>query len=274
MKKVLFVILVVSIGAFADDSKISTDLKGHGGESLDVIVQYKTPPGQSHPNHIQRDHGRVKRDLPLIDGFSASIPASSLSDLSNDPDVKFISPDRPVSGALVYSTEAASASYAWNFGFDGSKIGVAVIDSGISSAPDFNKRNAQATRIAYSENFVAGSSTTEDLYGHGTHVASIIAANGAASTCASCFRTFKGMAPDANLISLRALDEHGAGRDSFVIAAINRAIELKSQYNIRVINLSLSRPVYDSYLFDPLCRAVERAWNAGIVVVVAAGNDG
>src|SRR5581483_11130882 len=59
-----------------------------------------------------------------------------------------------------------------------------------------------------------------------------------------------------------------------VIAAIQRAIQLQSQYNIRVINLSLGRPVFESYLDDPLCQAVQQAWNAGIVVVVAAGNDG
>ena len=64
------------------------------------------------------------------------------------------------------------------------------------------------------------------------------------------------------------------GTDSQVIAAIQMAIQLKSTYNIRVINLSLGRPVYESYKLDPLCQAVEQAWKAGIVVVVAAGNDG
>ena len=77
-----------------------------------------------------------------------------------------------------------------------------------------------------------------------------------------------------NLINLRVLDQNGAGTDSQVIAAIQTAIQLKSKYNIRVINLSLGRPVYESYTLDPLCQAVEQAWKAGIVVVVAAGNDG
>ena len=76
------------------------------------------------------------------------------------------------------------------------------------------------------------------------------------------------------LINFRALDKNGAGTDSAVISAINQAIALKSKYNIRVINLSLGRPIYESYTLDPLCQAVEKAWQAGIVVVVAAGNDG
>jgi serine protease AprX len=77
-----------------------------------------------------------------------------------------------------------------------------------------------------------------------------------------------------NLIDLRALDMNGAGTDSTVIAAIQQAIALKNTYNIRVINLSLGRGIPVSYTQDPLCQAVESAWKAGIVVVVAAGNYG
>ena len=84
----------------------------------------------------------------------------------------------------------------------------------------------------------------------------------------------RGIAPNANLISLKALNDTGVGTDSAVIAAIQQAIALKSQYNIRVLNLSLGRPVTTSYTKDPLCQAVQAAWRAGIVVVVAAGNDG
>ena len=68
--------------------------------------------------------------------------------------------------------------------------------------------------------------------------------------------------------------QNGMGSESAVIQAINQAILLKNLFNIRVINLSLGRPVLESYTQDPLCRAVEAAWRAGIVVVVAAGNEG
>ena len=129
-------------------------------------------------------------------------------------------------------------------------------------------------RIVYSQNFVSGRTDALDHYGHGTHVAGLIAGNGAESTGAQYFRTFRGAAPNANIVNLRVLDENGAGTDSAVIAAIGRAIALKNTYNIRVINLSLGRPIYESYTLDPLCQAVEKAWKAGIVVVVAAGNDG
>ena len=86
--------------------------------------------------------------------------------------------------------------------------------------------------------------------------------------------TYAGMAPNVNLINLRVLDQNGAGTDSEVIAAIQQAIALKSTYNIRVINMSLGRPIFESYTLDPVDQAVEAAWKAGIVVVVAAGNNG
>src|SRR5207253_1247149 len=82
------------------------------------------------------------------------------------------------------------------------------------------------------------------------------------------------IAPNANLINYRVLDANGAGTDSYVIAAIQQAINSRASYNIRIINLSLGRPVYETYTRDPLCQAVESAWKAGIVVVVAAGNEG
>src|SRR5713226_8693266 len=126
----------------------------------------------------------------------------------------------------------------------------------------------------YNQNFDPSASTTSDLYGHGTHVAAIIAGNGGSSTCGNCDVTFRGIAPNANLINLRVLDQNGSATDSTVIAGIQQAIVLKNLYNIRVINLSLGRGIFESYTLDPLCQAVEQAWKAGIVVVVAAGNYG
>jgi serine protease AprX len=87
-------------------------------------------------------------------------------------------------------------------------------------------------------------------------------------------RGFGGVAPDANIVNLKVLGANGNGTDASVIAGIDQAIALKSKYNIRVINLSLGRPIAQSYKTDPLNQVVEAAWKAGIVVVVAAGNDG
>ena len=126
--------------------------------------------------------------------------------------------------------------------------------------------------LAYNQTFVTNDA--HDYYGHGGHVAGIIAGNGSSSTGSGFTKNFKGIAPNANLINLKVLDGNGNGTDSNVIKAIQTAIALKKTYNIRVINLSLGRPVFESYTLDPLCQAVEAAWKAGIVVVAAAGNEG
>jgi len=138
---------------------------------------------------------------------------------------------------------------------------------------DLQTANMSGPRIVYSESFVPGDSSTNEGYGNGTHVAGIAAGNGHDSAL-GYDEQYVGMAPNANIINLRVLDANGSGDDASVIAAIDRGIQLQSQYNIRVINLSLGRPVYESYTIDPLCQVVESAWQAGIVVVVAAGNMG
>jgi serine protease AprX len=115
----------------------------------------------------------------------------------------------------------------------------------------------------------------DDNFGHGTHVAGILAGDRQDSTGSQFTRTFTGIATGADLIALKVLDQNGNGTDSSVIQGVQAAVALKSQYNIpMVINLSLGRPVWESYKLDPLCQAVEQAWKSGIVVVVAAGNYG
>jgi serine protease AprX len=162
---------------------------------------------------------------------------------------------------LDYYTGTIHAQVAWQLGYDGTGVGVAVIDSGIVDIPDLH---GQQSRIIYSQDFVGGGAV--DKYGHGSHVAGIVGGGGKNSTGSQYSYTFKGVAPNVNLIDLRVLDQNGQGTDSNVIAAIYTAIALKSQYNIQVINLSLGRPVYESYALDPLCLAVEpslEGWNRG-----------
>ena len=108
-----------------------------------------------------------------------------------------------------------------------------------------------------------------DDYGHGTHVAGIIAGSGYDSDGR---RT--GVAPGAKLLGLKVLDGEGHGYVSDVIAAIDYAISVRSTYNVRVINLSVASGVFESYWHDPLTLAARRAVDAGIVVVAAAGNLG
>ncbi len=117
--------------------------------------------------------------------------------------------------------------------------------------------------------------TVYDQCGHGTHVAGIIAGDGAASADPQkCYRHFYGIAPKAGLVDVRVLDKNGQTDVSTVIAGIQWVTAHKNAYGIRVLNLSLGHPVGESYTTDPLCQAVESAWKDGIVVVCAAGNNG
>ncbi|HEY6988229.1 MAG TPA: S8 family serine peptidase, partial [Bryobacteraceae bacterium] len=234
---------------------------------MDVIVRYRHQPNELQRRRVANFGGRFKKQLHLINGESYTVSVGSLEALAADPDVASIVPDRKVHMLLDNTAAAVHAAVAWNnYGLDGSGIGVAVIDSGISDHSDL--QGANGIRIVFRDNFVG--TDANDHFGHGEHVAGIIAGNGGDSKCSICSRNFVGIAPNVNLIDLRVLDENGEGSDSAVIAAIDEAIQLRDQYNIRVINLSLGRPVFESYQDDPLCQAVEAAWRAGIVVVVAA----
>jgi serine protease AprX len=259
--------------------KIARDIQRSNSKALiDVIVQFKVTPRTEHYLRMSQRGAVVKTKLHGIRAAAFRIPAFRIAELEKDPDILYVTPDRPThlrnSSEENFSTAVQADMAAQIYSLDGTGIGIAVIDSGVADHPDLH--NASGTsRVVYSQSFVAGDTTTVDTYGHGTHVSGIAAGNGAASAPGSGYATqFMGMAPNANIINLRVLDRNGSGTDSQVIAAIQQAIQLQSQYNIRVINLSLGRPVFESYTLDPLCQAVEQAWNAGIVVVVAAGNTG
>jgi len=260
----------------ARSPKLSKDLDANGGRStVDVVVQFSRPLQAKDHERIGARGGRLNVELPIIHGAAYTIPSGALEDLAADPDVAYISPDRHVIALLDYTDATVGSDIAQKNGWDGTGVGIAVIDSGINSVRDLQDQSSSSTtRIVYNQSFISGTTSTTDQYGHGTHVAGIIAGNAASSTGSGYTRSFYGIAPHANLINLRVLDGNGVGTDSAVVAAIDRAIKLKNQYNIRVINLSLGRPVFESYTIDPLCQAVERAWQAGIVVVVAAGNEG
>jgi subtilisin family serine protease len=151
---------------------------------------------------------------------------------------------------------------------NGTGIGIAILDSGIYTSHHSLRSSTYQSRVVANVDFT-GEGTTADLDGHGTHVASLAAGNSDIS-----YGSYTGIAPAANLINVRVLNSQGQGSTSGVIAGIDWCVSNKAQYNIRVMNISLGTTAVDSYLDDPLCLAVRRAFSAGIVVCVAAGNLG
>jgi serine protease AprX len=247
----------------------------HSDNTVDVIIQFAQKPLAEHFQMMAAHGGRLKHSFKHLKGAAYRLPVQMLEVLENLPGVAYVAPDRPNKSFSDpdYYREAVMADVAQTqYGLDGTGVGVAIIDSGIYPHPDL-QNSSGSSRIVYSQSFVPGEPSANDAYGHGTHVAGIVGGNGSLSNLAYS-QNYQGIATNVNLVNLRVLDENGEAADSTVIAAIETAIELKSTYNIRVINLSLGRPVYESYTLDPLCQAVEAAWQAGIVVVAAAGNSG
>jgi serine protease AprX len=241
------------------------------GEIVDVIVQFKHKPHSEHFRKVEGLGGALERQLHSVKGGHFQLPLSAVQALASDPEVAYISPNRKTHTSSVdYYRQTVGADIANFNGWNGQGITVAVIDSGISDHPDLHDSLGNS-RVIYNESFVSTESPA-DLFGHGTHVAGIIAGNGGSSQN-DAYQVL-GVSPNVYLVNLKVLDQNGTGTDAQTIAAIDRAIALKDQYNIRVINLSLSRGVRESYTLDPLCQAVEAAYQAGIVVVVAAGNAG
>jgi serine protease AprX len=212
---------------------------------------------------------RVLRRFENINGYAVSISPNSLAQLAALPNITRVSMDQKVglTNDLNYVTLGADIARK-NLGLNGHDVVVAVLDSGIANHPDVGGRLLTEVEIVGRESGYA------DYFGHGTHLAGIIAGNAHESSDGKSFRRFYGIAPEAKLVSVRVLGRDGTGYVSDVIAGIDWVIKYRANYKIRVLNISLGQAIEQSYATDPLCIAVEKAWKAGIVVVVSAGNFG
>ncbi len=200
---------------------------------------------------------------------------NTTGDLSANPGGSF----DPVTdmGSLYSIARIIGADASWNAGYTGAGVDVAVIDTGISPVSGLTSGNVvNGPDLSFDSQSPA--LTNLDALGHGTHMASIIAgrdAAGAPSSYADPTR-FAGIAPDARLVSVKVGASDGAVDVSQVIAAVTWVTEHAHTdgLNIRVLSLSYGTDATTWKSDDPLAYAVEQAWNAGIVVVAAAGNDG
>lgn len=240
-------------------------------QEVAVIVQ-KAGQGNRLEARVAGSGGQVTQDLHIINAFAARMTAGEAVALSGDSDVRWVSLDAaversgkpaptPTPTPITTNTylDTTGARQVWNMGITGSGIGVAVIDSGIT--------NSQDLPLVRSASFNPNSTMVVDVYGHGTHVAGIIANRGVLS-----YNKFKGVAPGASLISLKVSDETGMAYESDVVAALQWIYDNKAQYNIRVANVSLNSTVEQSYNTSPLAAACEIVWFSGVVVVVSSGN--
>lgn len=256
---------------------LSDDLLGHKARRTSARARVIVHGDDATLEALARRHGvRILRKL--AGGAVLAANSRELEALTADNEVDHLSGDTLVQSWMSVSDKATAADQTRAgvsgllgigaiAGVTGQGIGVAIVDSGISAHP------ALANKVAANVSFVTGDPLVTDPFGHGTHVAGAIA--GAASAAKNVTTLYTGgIAPGAKLINVRVLGADGVGLTSDVIAGIDWVVQNRARYNIRVMNLSLGHPVMEPVATDPLCEAVERAVQAGIVVVAAAGNYG
>ena len=273
-----------------------------------LVLSYDTldPDLGSLRRAILDAHGSVYYKFSSVNGLLVMLPAASVVSIARRSDVEVMSPNRPTARtrSFLESITGAAAVRTLPTPYDGSGVGIAVLDSGVMATHKAFADASGASRVKKSVNVRQLSSaiatlweagqdygnavdpgspgrqllerivdssgdTFQDPFGHGTVVASV-----AAGRAVPGGPDATGVAPNASLIDVRVLDDRGIGEVADALAAFDWVLYHAQEYNIRVVNVSFAADSTTSYLVDPLCRAVRNTVAAGVVVVVAAGNFG
>jgi serine protease AprX len=275
------------------DPRIASLAARHPQQAIETIVQFKGGVSLARARWlVGHVHGRVIAELHIINALAVKLPAERARWLAANTAVHAVSldavvksegkpgldrlPRKPGALNIIPSTydQTLGVVTSGPGAHTGAGVGVAVIDTGIDGElPDF--QGANGSRVIATAVTNPHATTATDGYGHGTDVAGIIGGNGNNRSPSDKLKgEYVGVAPDANLISIKASDENGNATVLDVIYGLQFAVDHKAQYNIRVLNMSLDSQTPQSYTTDPLDAAAEAAWMHGITVVVAAGNQG
>ncbi len=264
-----------------EGDKISPDLRemlkttSSRRDRVSLILQAEDLKNAKLSALLKSNGVRVGARFPQLGAIKIEATLGFLEKLAASGSTRYISLDRKVQ-ALGHLTATSGADLARSitatstpaYTLDGTGLGIAILDSGLDQGHvAFLGRNGQS-RIVVNQDFT-GENRVDDPYGHGTHVASIAAGNGRIG-----YGAYRGIAPNANIVNLRVLNSQGAGTVSSTLSALDWLLTNHAAYNIRVVNMSLGTSAVDSYKNDPICRAVRRLVDAGIVVAAAAGNNG
>jgi subtilisin family serine protease len=261
------------------------------GSRAAVVVRTLAGSESQVSAEVARLGGTVTARLGIIHGFAATMSRAAIEALRADPTVVSISPDAPLSPAsdgydasgdvnsMASTTDYSGATAWWRAGYTGAGVDVVLIDTGVAPVDGLNATNKVVYGPDLSVESQASNLTNLDTFGHGTFMAGLIAGHDASlqspydQAPASAYR---GMAPDARIVSIKVGSADGGTDVSQVIAAIDWVVQHAHDpgFNMRVINLSYGTNSTQSYVLDPLAYAAEVAWNNGIVVVAAGGNYG
>ncbi len=241
---------------------------------------------------VNSSGGRVVAVQRSLSTVVVEVPAAGVRGLARVPGVRHVSPDRSVRatalgfspssqpGSMTNVTRLTGANTLWKLGYTGAGVDIALIDSGV--APVAPLKDPGKVVVGPDLSFESQDPDLRylDTYGHGTHMAGIMAGREVGRSTGASYATdesnFYGMAPDARVVSLKLADHDGAVDVSQVIAAVDWVVQHRASngLNIRILNLSYGTKSGQDAQSDPLSWAAEVAWQRGIVVVSSAGNDG
>ncbi|MBW3658418.1 MAG: S8 family serine peptidase [Actinobacteria bacterium] len=272
----------VAAPAASVDPAIAAALDADG--TVAVVVQVRDGDIAAVRELVTRHGGTVSVDLPIVDGFGATVTRDALAALADVPGITVTldgeidvslesllgSGDGGTTEESTGPTTPADTSYVQtigahrlhNKGVTGAGVGIAIIDTGVSEVGDLTGRIQGAVDLS-------GEGDHVDRFGHGTFIAGVAAGSGAASK-----GEHAGVAPGAHIVPVKIAGRDGSADVTHVLAGIQYVVSFKDDHDIGVLNLSLGTNSTQSWKTDPLNYAVQRAWDAGIVVVVSGANLG
>jgi serine protease AprX len=241
-----------------------------------VVVLEERGAGQAPEAAVRALGGHVAQQLPLVQGFSARVPGRAIAALRHAHGVRVVTRDRRLTVRSTATSGvdpaasldvAATTVNADTVPSDGAGVDVALLDTGVARVPGLAGRVVDGPD--FSADALDAAHRSVDAFGHGTHMAGIIAGFDTAFG-------FSGIAPGARVVNVRVADHDGETSLIRLLAGIDWVVRNahRDGLNIRVLSLSLGGPVAGGYKTDPLAYATEQAWKRGVAVVVAAGNSG
>jgi serine protease AprX len=255
------------------DAALLQVAESEAGSSLSIIVRERRPSSSVAEDLVEELGGRVTHELTIVGGFSADVPGSAVATLAGSDAVARVWGDARVSVDAVDmgKFDTWPPNTIWQKAirlpqvpkaYTGAGVTVALLDTGVSRVPDLGNR--VLARVDFTPEHDG-----YDSYGHGTHMAGIIAGDGTSSRGG-----WMGTAPGASIVSVKVAGADGSTDVSVVLAGLEWIVDHQAEYDIRVLNLSFGTDSTQPYEVDPLNYAVERVWFSGIMVVVSAGNRG
>lgn len=244
---------------------IQSIINSNRNDSIPVIVSLKSERAYNKSN-VAALSKRIKYELPIVNGFACDMNINQIKKFYTHEDIDFISYDSKIHSIINKAGKTIGVDKISSIPLTGKGITVAMIDTGIIMHRDLTYPN---NRIIGFKDFLKNKQRPYDDNGHGTHISGLVASNGTSSK-----GKYKGIAPEANILSVKALDYEGNGKVSDILSAIQWVIQTRNTFKTRVLNLSLGTAAQYSERFDPLVKAANKAIESGLIVVTAVGNNG